>query len=143
MPFGHLVVLERGDELIASLIRLARHEEIEAATLFGIGAVHDVELGFYHLPPAGQRTGHYERSTFAGPLEACALNGTISLLDGEPFPHVHGVFSRADCSTVGGHVFAAVCHVTLEIALHTAPLPLLRAAVEFCDLKLLQLETPS
>ena len=107
-PFGYVVVLEPGDELIRSLIRFARQQDVDAAAVYGIGSVRDIELGFYE--PV--RT-EYKRRRFEEPLEACALIGNVSLLDGEPFPHVHGTFSRADFSMVGGHIFEAVCSVTL------------------------------
>jgi uncharacterized protein len=139
-PFGFIMVLEPGDELMGCLIRIARYEEVEAGVLNGIGAVRDVELGFYHHDDDRRGRSGYERHRFRGPLEACSLTGTLSLLDGEPFPHVHGVFGRPDCSTVGGHVFTAACHITVELAIHTAPLPLKRGPVDFCDLKLMQLE---
>jgi uncharacterized protein len=139
MPFGFMAVLDPGDELMSCLMRLARHEEIEAAWITGIGAVRELELGFYHLAPPGV-SGRYQRREFDEPLEACSLSGTISLLDGEPFPHVHGVFSRPDYSTIGGHVFSAVCHVTLELAVQTSPVAVQRGPVDFCELNLLQLE---
>ena len=135
-PFGYILVLDRGEELLRSLIEFARHNDIDAATLHGLGAVDRVELGFYRL--AAQ---DYERRTFAEPLEVCSLTGNISLLDGEPLPHVHGVFGRADFTTVGGHVFEAVCSITLEISVHVLPEPIHRGAVDFCNLKLLKLES--
>lgn len=134
-PFGYIVVLDRGDELIRSLIEFARHHEVEAATLHGLGAVDHVELGFYDLEDQD-----YIRRAFEGDMEVCALHGNLSLLDGEPFPHVHGVFGLRDFSTVGGHVFEAVCSVTLELSIHTAPEPIVRRPVDFCNLKLLKLE---
>ena len=55
------------------------------------------------------------RIRFRGPLEICALQGTIGLLDREPFPHVHGSSAVPDCTTIGGHVCEAVCASALEI----------------------------
>jgi predicted DNA-binding protein with PD1-like motif len=133
--FGHVLALEPGDELIRSLIEFARHREVDAAVLAGLGSVKGTELGFYHL--ARQE---YERHRFDEPLEACSLTGNIALLDGEPFPHVHGVFSRPDCTTIGGHVFEAVCAVTLEIAVYRTEGALVRGPVDYCNLKLLRLE---
>jgi uncharacterized protein len=135
-PFGFVVVLEPGDELIHSLIRFARQEDLEAGSVIGIGAVRAVELGFYDTVRC-----EYDRRRFDEALEACSLIGNIGLVDGEPFPHVHGTFGRADFSTLGGHVFEAVCAVTVELSVHIAPVPWERREVEFCNLKLLQLET--
>ncbi len=135
-PFGHVLVLEPGEELIRGLIAFARHQEIEGAALYGIGAVDRVDLGYYRLAARD-----YERRTFIEELEACALVGNLSLLDGEPLPHVHGTFGRADFTTVGGHVFEAVCSIALEIAVHVDPEPLVRGPAEFCDLSPLKLGT--
>ena len=108
---------------------------MDAAAVYGIGSVRDIELGFYE--PV--RT-EYKRRRFEEPLEACALIGNVSLLDGEPFPHVHGTFARGDFTTVGGHIFEAICSVTLELSVHTAPFPWERREVDFCNLRLMQLE---
>jgi uncharacterized protein len=134
-PFGFVVVLEPGDELIRSLIRFARQQDVDAGAVYGIGSVRDVELGFYR-----PGVSEYARRRFEEPLEACSIIGNISLLDGEPFPHVHGTFARADFSTVGGHIFEALCSVTLELSVHTAPFPWERREVDFCNLRLMQLE---
>jgi len=133
--FGYVLALEPGDELIRSLIEFARHRDVDAAAIMGLGAVRGVELGFYHLARED-----YERHRFDEPLEACSLTGNIALLDGEPFPHVHGVFGRPDGTTLGGHVFEAVCAITLEIAVYTTEGALVRGPVDYCNLKLLQLE---
>ncbi|HEX7051596.1 MAG TPA: PPC domain-containing DNA-binding protein [Longimicrobiales bacterium] len=137
-PFGHVLVLEPGEDLVRCLIAFARREEVEAAVLYGIGAVGRVELGWYDT--AAQE---YGRREIEEPLEVCAMMGNLALLDGEPFPHVHGVFGRKDFTTVGGHIFEAVCSVTLEVAVHTAPVALVRGPVDFCNLNLLKLEKTS
>jgi predicted DNA-binding protein with PD1-like motif len=134
--FGYVLALEPGDELIRSLIAFGRSEDVDGAALTGIGSVRGVELGFYHLDRQ-----EYGRIRFDEPLEVCALAGNLALLDGEPFPHVHGVFGRPDGSTLGGHVFEAVCSVTLEVVVHTAAAPLVRGPVDYCNLMLLQLES--
>lgn len=133
--FGHMIVLDPGDELMRSLIAFAHQQEVKAASLTGLGAVRGTELGFYSLPDQD-----YLRNVFDEELEACALVGNLSLLDDEPLPHVHGVFARRDGSTVGGHIFETVCAVTLELAVHTDPHAIVRGPVEHCSLQLMKLE---
>lgn len=132
--FGYLVMLERGDELIRSLIEFGRHEEVTAASLNGLGAIRRLVLGFYDL-----ESQDYVRREWDGDLEVAALVGTLSLLDGEVFPHVHGVFSDRWFNSFGGHVFEATVSVTLEVPVYTTPGVFERSPVEFCNLKLIDL----
>jgi predicted DNA-binding protein with PD1-like motif len=114
--FGYILFLEPGDELIRCLIHFARSQEVDAAVVQGAGTVTEVELGADAA--AGGR-----RRRLAEPLEACSLTGTLTLVDGEPFPSMRGAFARADCSVIGGQVFQAVCRTSLEVAVQVAAEP--------------------
>ena len=109
--FGYILSLEPGDELIRGLIQFAREQEVDAAVLTGIGAVTEVELG-----AGGLRERDHRRTAVSEPLEACSLTGTLTLVDGEPFPHLHGCFARHDHSVIGGHVYLAICGGGIEVA---------------------------
>jgi predicted DNA-binding protein with PD1-like motif len=106
---GYVVALDPGEELVRCLTSFARQYDVDFAAITGFGSVTEVELGA-HISPDYDR-----RVRFRGNLEVSALQGAIGLLDGEPFPHLHAVLSRADFSTLGGHVHEAVCAQTLEI----------------------------
>lgn len=133
-PFGYFLVLERGDEIIDSITAFATRTGVRAAGLSGLGAVQRLTLGFYDLTAGG-----YERRSWQEELEVASLEGNLAEVDGGPFPHIHGVFGRRDFSTLAGHVFEAVVSVTLEITVLTAPEPIRRRQVDFCNLKLLDL----
>ena len=120
-PFGYMLVLEPGDELIRSLTALARQEDIDGATIAGTGRVHELELGFFD-----PLTGAVTRRCFREHLEMCSLVGTVPLVDGEPFPQLHGVFGKSDFTTIGGQVFEAVCGELIEIGVYTMVTPLVR-----------------
>lgn len=128
--FGYLLALAPGDELIASLIGFARHHDVDGAVLQGLGSVRRLELGHYDPD-----RGAYDRQIIHDVLEVCGITGNIALLDGEPYAHVHGTFSRADATVIGGHVFSAICAAALEVAVHTASVPLVRGAVESGEIK--------
>jgi predicted DNA-binding protein with PD1-like motif len=113
--FGFLLTLQPGDELIRCLIQFARAQEVDAAVITGSGSVSEADLG-----SAGDRERDRRRTTITEPLEACSLTGTLTLVDGEPFPHLHGTFARNDHSLIGGHVFQAVCLHHVELALQLA-----------------------
>ncbi len=116
-----MLVLEPGDELVRSLTALARQEDIDGATITGSGRIREIELGFFD--PV---TGACNRRTFREPLEMCSLIGTLPLVDGEPFPQLHGVFGRSDFTTIGGQVFEAVCGELIEVGVYTMVTPLVR-----------------
>jgi uncharacterized protein len=118
--FGFILSLEPGDELVRCLIQFARDQEVEAAVLTGLGSVVEVELGV-----GSGRSRDQMRRVLREPLEACSLTGTVTLLDGEPFPHVHGTFARLDTSMVGGHVYQAVCGSAIDMAVQIAGEPVL------------------
>lgn len=110
--FGFVLILEPGDELIRCLIQVAREHEIDGAVITGAGTVGEVELG-----TGGIHGREHCRTRLSAPLEACSLTGSITLVDGEPFPHLHGCFARSDCSLLGGQVYQAVCAARCEVAL--------------------------
>lgn len=120
-PFGFMLVLEPGDELIRSLTALARQEDIDGATISGSGRVRELEIGFFDPLKNG-----FHRRCFREHLEMCSLTGTLPLLDGEPFPQLHGIFSRNDFTTIGGQVFEAICGELVEIGVYTMVTPLIR-----------------
>jgi predicted DNA-binding protein with PD1-like motif len=109
--FGYILFLAPGDEVIRCLIQFAREQEVDAAVVTGVGSVSEVELG-----AGGARSRDQRRQVLAEPLETCSLTGTLQLSDGEPLPHLHGSFARADCSVVGGHIYQAVCGYGFSIA---------------------------
>ncbi len=133
--FGHVMVLRPGDELIDSLKQLADERNVQAAMISGLGAVNHVELGYYR--PAERR---YQRQVFDEELEVLGITGTLSLQDGAPHPHVHGIFGRPDFSTIGGHVFRAICSVTLEVGIVAAGVAIVRGPVDYSDLQLMKPE---
>jgi predicted DNA-binding protein with PD1-like motif len=111
---GFLVVLDPGDEVVTSLIRLAAAERIGEASLTGIGAVRDVVLGYIDT----DEKQYIRRELGPDSMELVSLTGNLALLKGEPFAHCHASVSDREMRVVGGHLFQAVTTVTVEIFLH-------------------------
>ena len=107
-----LVVLEPGDELHPCVLAAASEHGIEGGFVSAIGAVDELELGFFCLPD-----NVYTRRTIHDELEVVSLQGNLALHEGKPFLHAHGVFTGRDFAAVGGHVFRARVSITLEIAI--------------------------
>lgn len=94
--------LEHGRDWRGQIEEFAEAEGIEAAFFYGLGAVQDAVLFFYD-----QNVKEYGATEFDEPFEMTPAVGNISLLDGEPFAHTHAVLSRADGTTVAGHLDSA------------------------------------
>ena len=93
------VRLERGSDLLGSLTEAARELGVEAATVQAIGAVSELVVGYYQQ---GER--EYLMIPFHEHLEITSGLGNVSQRDGGPFVHLHVTASRADGTTVGGHL---------------------------------------
>ena len=108
---GFLVVLDIGDEIIASLVDLASTERIGLASLTGIGAVHKAVLGYLDV----DEKQYLKRQYGPESVELISLIGNISRLDDKPFPHCHVLLGDREMRTFGGHLFEAYVSVTVEI----------------------------
>lgn len=114
--------LWRGEEVVSSILEFAKEERVVSAHINAIGAVSNVELGFYDL---GKK--EYTWKTFEGDHELVSAIGNITLLAGEPFLHLHAVIADREFSTYGGHVKRAQGGATTEIIIRVGELPLHRA----------------
>ena len=125
------VRLETGDEVHPSLVALAERERVSGGWFSGIGAATDVELGYYNL-----RRREYLRTAVEGDVEIASVSGTLGIVDGKPFAHLHAVVSDPQCTTRGGHLFRATAGATLEFVLIVAERPIERTFDEASGLNL-------
>lgn len=106
-----LVVLDKDQPIVQALTEIVISQRLLGGFITGIGAVKDVQLGYYDL-----HKKDYIRKTFSDEdYELIALNGNITLREGLPYVHVHTAIGRSDFSVVGGHMFEALVAVTAEI----------------------------
>ncbi|HKQ03621.1 MAG TPA: DUF296 domain-containing protein [Blastocatellia bacterium] len=110
---GFLVVLDAGDEMIASLRKLAEAERIGEASFTAIGAVRDVVLGYIAL----ETKSYLRRELGPDSMELVSAIGNLARLDGEPVVHCHATVGDREMRVYGGHLFQAVVSVTVEIFL--------------------------
>jgi predicted DNA-binding protein with PD1-like motif len=123
--------LDMGDEVHPSLVRIAEREQVFGGWLSGIGAASEVELGYYDL-----ERKDYDRVRIDGDVEIASASGTLGLVDGNPFVHLHAVVSDRRCETRGGHLFRAVAAATLEFVMFVADAPIERTRDEETALNL-------
>lgn len=131
---GWLVRLEAGEKLPAAIAAFCRARGVPAATVSGLGALSDVELGYYDV---GAK--RYERTRLAGSWELLALTCTVAEWQGEPFAHTHVLVSGPDFSVRGGHLFEGTVSVTAELRVVAIRQPVRRAmdpafSLHFLDL---------
>lgn len=129
-----LIAVEIGEELISSLLKFASSETLTSGYLSGIGALRDVELGYYWLDRK-----EYKRQKFAEIVELVACTGNLALRQDAPFIHLHVALGREDYSLFGGHLFSGIVAVTAEIYLRPLQEPVSRAWNEGTGLFLLDL----
>ena len=130
---GYLLRLERGEEIHASLVRFAEENGIRGAVVSGLGAVEDVELGYYDVE---RRV--YDRREVPENTELLSLTGNLSRLDGKPVLHAHLVLMRKDFSLVGGHLFRGTIAVTGEISVRQTDLDMVRVPADELGTSLLE-----
>lgn len=123
--------LKTGDEVHPSLVEIAARERASGGWLSGIGAASEVELGYYDL-----ERRDYDRLQVEGDVEIASASGTLGLVDGKPFVHLHAVVSDRQCVTRGGHLFRAVTAATLEFVLLVAEAPIERTRDDVTGLNL-------
>jgi len=129
-----LVKLERGEEVLQALTELCVEHDIGCASLVGIGAVKEAELGYYDLD-----TMTYLTRAFPEIRELVSLVGNVALVDGKPFIHAHASLGDRDLSLVGGHLVRATVAVTVEAFVNPNSSPVERALDAEVKLKLLEL----
>ncbi|HET7879942.1 MAG TPA: PPC domain-containing DNA-binding protein [Acetobacteraceae bacterium] len=111
------VILDTGDEVVASLTALAARENLSAAQVTAIGAFSDAVLGYFDW-----QTKDYRRIPVREQVEVASFMGDIALgPDSKPSLHVHVVFGRRDGAALAGHLFEAHVRPTLEVVLTETP----------------------
>jgi len=129
-----LVRLRTGEEIVESLKKLARDQKLPCAAVTGIGAVSDITLAIYSI-----ESRRYLEARLTGELELVSLTGNVSWLGEEPVIHIHGVVSRADMTTSGGHIMRGVVSATVELMVQVYPDKVTRAMDQSVGLNLLDL----
>jgi len=94
------VYLEKGESVLDVLTTFLKEQNIKNRLINGIGAVKNIELGYYDLA-----TKEYHRKRFDNDHELISYSGNIMLLDGVPFIHAHATIGNHDMELFGGHVF--------------------------------------
>ncbi len=132
---NHVIILERGEDILPALLKYCAENNITAGVFTGIGAVNKIEIGYYDFE---KREYHFRKEE--GDFEVASMNGNVAMFEGKPFVHAHAVLSRCDktLECIGAHIKSASVAVTLEVFLTEINASLARVHDDFVGLKLLQ-----
>ena len=131
----HLVVLERDEKVVASLLKVAADAGIEGGWVQGLGSVKDVEIGYYDLP---RRT--YLKRHFDEDMELVGAQGNLAMHGEDRVLHLHASISGPELLSFCGHVFEAKVAVTVEFLVRDFGVRIDRAEVSSVGLNLIQPE---
>ncbi len=125
----YYVRMDRGDEIISTLLEICEKESIPSAVFSGIGGCQSAELQVF-IP----ETGSFETERLEGMLELVSLNGNVVRDEnGQLFHHTHALFSfkggtcdvdniaegcqKGQHGMAGGHLKSTTVLYTAEIEL--------------------------
>jgi len=103
------VRIDKGEEIIGSLKRCCRENNINLGIVSGIGAANDIVVGLFD--PEKKK---YYSKRLTGNFEITTLQGNISEMDGEPYLHLHITLGDEKHNSYGGHLTSAVVSATFE-----------------------------
>lgn len=102
--------LDRGEEILTEIEKIAKAESIKLAKVSAIGAVNDFTVGVYDVDKK-----EYKANSFTGDFELLSLLGNINTMNGEYYCHLHMSAGNENGEVFGGHLNRAVISVTCEM----------------------------
>lgn len=127
-----IVRVDKGEDIIKELLSLSEKENILFASISGLGAVNDIELGIFDTSAK-----KYRSKRLVGDFEITSLVGSLSRKDHKPYIHVHmSVGNVLTNEFFGGHLNKAIVGATAEIVLNVVEIVVEREFVEEIGLNL-------
>ena len=112
----YYIRMDRGDEIVSTLMDICREEGILSACYSGIGGCRDVEMQVF-IP----ERGGFESGKVEGTLELVSLMGNVVSDDmGQLFHHTHALFTwleGGEHRIISGHMKSSTVLYTAEIEL--------------------------
>ena len=110
----YLVRMDVGEEIIEQLKSLCRSENIRLAQVDAIGAVRQAIIGVYNLEEQA-----YHREDLEGLMEIAGLQGSVTRMNGEVYPHLHVTLAGQDNRVHAGHAIGLIVGATCEMFVRT------------------------
>ena len=115
---GEIVVvhLGPGEEIVQSLLEVAKAESIAGGFLTGLGSTSQVDIAFFDPDKK-----EYVSRAFKEPMEIGNLVGNFSIMEGEHHVHVHVTVSGPELLAFAGHLNRGVVGTACEIYIRKLP----------------------
>ena len=112
--FDHTIVarLDKGEEILEQVQRIAQQEHITLATVQVLGAIDRFTVGVFYTDEK-----QYHANEFAGHFEIVSLTGTINTMDGAFYCHLHMSAGNEEGQVFGGHLNRAMVSATCEMVI--------------------------
>lgn len=117
----YVLRLQKGEEIIATLIKFVKKNRIKGAFLYGLGVGEKLTVGYFDAHKKS-----YIKRQFRGEYEFTSFLGNISYFNKEPVVHIHITITDAKFNAAGGHLFEGYVPATCEIFIIPLPGKLLR-----------------
>ena len=130
----YLLRLEIGEEINTQLKKFCIELNVGAGQVSGIGVVRKAFISYFNLS-----TGDYSQKELSGNMEMTSLMGNISIMDGEPFPHLHVTLADENFQIQAGHLSFGEIGVTGELIVEPFPGVIERNIDQESGLRLLDL----
>lgn len=107
--------LQKGEEIISSLLDFCKQNQIYLGTISGIGACSPATLGIFLT-----KEKKYISKTFTGDMELTSLLGNVTTMNGNIYLHLHATVGDESLNTHSGHLSAATISATGEMVIDSS-----------------------
>ena len=109
--FGNKLVIriDKGEELVESITKICKDNDIRLGSISGIGATNKVKVGLFDVD-----SKEYHSKELVGNYEIAPLSGNISTMKGETYLHLHINLCDSNHNSFGGHLNHAIISATFE-----------------------------
>lgn len=110
----HLIKLEKGEDLLETILNYVKEKNIGAGFLMGIGALAKAKIGYFDT----EKKRYLENIIQEVELISCMGNIAINKESQEPIAHIHIAIADKQGRSFGGHLNeGSIVSVTAEIYL--------------------------
>lgn len=102
--------IDKGEEILEQVKRIARKEQIKLASVQALGAVSQFTAGVFKTEEK-----EYIANEFNGSFEIVSLTGTVNMMNGEFYCHLHMSAGNHKGEVFGGHLNKALVSATCEM----------------------------